>query len=314
MSQILLVSAFEEYDLSDEQSLREVLTEGKGLGTYKGTDEIRQAVIDVGFDLDRGAFKQARRRASSSANKQFTELFDRTKTGLINTTDRYLRGEIVKTRWMQWSKELLRIAYFEAFDLGLKSSGVKGYRADRAATDTRWIESAWKQEMIYFSRFLKEIEASFVPETWGTDKVKELPDGRPNPHYGKHRLLVPARRTDRTSSIIHRRLAAYAESVKHIYYAGRVMGTPNGMVIHWICPLDRRTCNGCRFLSDHSPFTKDTIPTTPRAGDTRCLNNCRCRLVIAEVSAEKFRAIRQKHKSLRWYRDKLTRLKVGKSL
>jgi hypothetical protein len=314
MPQILLIDAFSEYDLSNEQSLREVLTEAKGIGTYKGTDDIRQAVLDIGFDLNRGQFKSARRRASSSANKQFDALFDRLKSGLINTTKRYLDGEIAKTRWQRWSKELLRQAYYDAFDLGLKSSGATKYRLGRADMDTRWIDSAWRQEMSFLTKFLKEIEGTTTPAHWGRDTTKEFPDGRPNPLYGKYRKLEPARLTDRTSSIIQRRLAAYAESVKHIYYAGRVMGTPEGMVIHWISPLDRQTCNGCRFLSDNSPYTKDTIPSTPRAGDTRCVNNCRCRLVMAEVRGANWHEVRKKQKSQRWYRGKLLRLKAGRAL
>lgn len=308
MPQILLVDAFAEFDLSDERELRQTLTEAKGIGTYKGTDEIRQAILDIGFDLNRGQFRDVRRRSTSAASKQFEALFQRTQQGLLNTTQRYLAGEIQRGRWVRWSKELLRTAYFEAFELGLKSSGMGQYKLGRANTDTRWVESAWREEMKYFSKFMREIESTTVPARWGRD---DDPESR---HYGKYRQLEPARLTDRTSSIIQRRLKAYAESVKHIYYAGRVMGTPEGMVVHWICPLDRRTCNGCRFLSDSSPFTKDTIPTTPRAGDTRCLNNCRCRLLVAEVRLATWHEIRRKHKSQRWYREKLLRLKTGKAL
>lgn len=302
---LLLIDAFVEYDIAD---LPEALMEGKSLGTYKGTDDIRQALLNYGFDLASGEFKKARRRASSTTNKQFAALMERIKRGLHHTAKRWIDGEITKGRWQRWTKQLLREAYFDAFDMGLKSSGAESLRAGRAKMDTDWIESAWRQEMIYLSRFLKQIEDSVIPAKWGTDKDPE------SPYFGRHRMLEPARLSDKSSSIIQRRLEAYADSIKHVYYAGRVMGTPAGMVIHWVSPLDRNTCKGCRFLSDYSPYTKENIPTTPRAGDTRCLNNCRCRLVMAEVSKDAWRDVRRKHRSQRWYRDKLRRLKEGRLL
>lgn len=312
MSLLIIIDAFQEYSIPEE------LTEAKGLHSYKTTDEIRQALLNMGFDLDRGQFKDARRQATRSANRDYAALFERVKKGLINTTDRYLKGEILQSRWRTWVKELLKEAYEEAFDLGLRSSGAGKYRVGKTSMDTDWVQTAYRHEMRFFDKLLMEIEASAEPAQWAREPetIIDPKSGKQirNPRAGKPKLIKPARLSTKSLSIIHRRLTAYADAVKHIYYAGRVMGTPRGMVIHWLSPLDRRTCNGCRFLSNHSPFTRDTLPTTPRAGDTRCLNNCRCRLVMAEVDSTKWSETQRKHHSKRWYKDKLARLKAGHAL
>ena len=139
--------------------------------------------------------------------------------------------------------------------------------------DRRYVESAFRHEMRFFNRMLEQIR------------------------FGSLKGNIP------------RRLTAYVEALKHIYYAGRVQGTPDGMVIDWISPLDRSTCKGCHFMASQSPFTKHTLPTTPRAGDTPCLNRCRCRLVMREVPMEKFREISSEHYSRSWYAKQLRNIK-----
>ncbi len=162
--------------------------------------------------------------------------------------------------------------------MGLESSGVGKFRAAVADVDRAYVDKAVRSEMRYFNKVLTQIDRGQL----------------------KGQLM--------------NRLSAYAETLKHVYYSGRVMGTPSGMIIDWISPMDRVTCKGCAFLYQNSPYTKRTIPTTPRAGDTPCLNRCRCRLVMRTVPKEAYEKVDLAHSAKSTYGRKLASLKAGKSL
>jgi hypothetical protein len=269
---ILLSDPFTHYDLSQ-------INEAKGLHSFDTTqDDIRQAVLDTGFRMDRRGWKSSRQGTTTVAKKQFDALQERLRGVILDYTKSFLGGKIGKTRWLEWVRHSLREAYQEAFALGMKSSGAENVRASVAQFDKEWVSGAARQELKFFNQLLRQVEE-------GTYK------GR-----------------------LEKRLAAYAEALQNVFYSGRVMGTPSGHIIDWVGPNDRETCNGCQFLLKHTPYTKATIPTTPRAGDTRCLNNCRCRLVIRDVGQEKFETVQKRHRSKRWYQEKLARLKVGRTL
>lgn len=313
---MILLDGFEEYDL---YKIGGTLLEAKDIGTHAMTDDVRQTVIDIGFDLNEGQWRLQRRRATKSANKNFKELQDRLRTAYTHYTNNYIRGNISFTRWERWVKHLLKEAYYETFDLGLKSSGASAYGVGRSDIDNRWIRSAHREEVKHFNKLLRKIRGSLETPTYkkaytDTDytdpNTRELKIAKAGEFYP----VTPTTISDRGKRDISDRVLNYIDSLKHVFYAGRVMGTPEGTVIDWISPLDRNTCNGCRFLSNKSPYTRETLPTTPRAGSTRCLQNCRCRLVIRQVSPAETSKTRAKHRSRRWYMDKLNRLKAGKTL
>ncbi len=318
---VLLVDPFVEYDLTDV--LTEQLTEGKSLASYKGTGEIRSALIDAGFDLSSGHFKGARRKATSRANKRFGELHKRTAKGLHNMTMRFLNDEITQSRWQVFVRHLLREGYKEAFRLGFESSGAMDFHARISSEDERWIASASRAEMRHFNKLLRQIVATHQRRVPATEKIVEIVmptswlrkklTGEATKKV-KKKVKIPAKPAQLTTNserYIRRRMTAYADTLKHAYYAGRVKGTPKGMVIDWISPLDRHTCKGCRYMSEHSPWTRDSLPTTPRAGDTRCLSNCRCRLVMREVKREAYAALDKRKRPKRWYSTILDRLRAA---
>lgn len=272
---ILIENSFEHYDLSDLSQL----TEGKGLHSFDATqDQIRQAVLDSGFSMDSKGWRSRRQKTTTTAKKQFDALQSRLYKGVLNYTRRFVEKDISKTRWTQWVRQLLREAYRDAFSLGMKSSGAETVRATVATADKQWVESAVRQELKFFNRLLRQIEEGTYRGT------------------------------------LERRIRAYVEALQSVFYSGRIMGTPDGHLIDWLGPNDRTTCNGCRFMLEHSPFTKHTLPTTPRAGDTRCRDNCRCRLVVRHVGKQRFESVQRSHRSKRWYSEKLARLKVNRTL
>jgi hypothetical protein len=78
---------------------------------------------------------------------------------------------------------------------------------------------------------------------------------------------------------LENRAAHYAGSLDGVNWNGQVEGMPDDVVIHWKLGKAEH-CDDCILLAQHSPYSKFTLPTTPRAGDTDCRTNCKCRLVF----------------------------------
>lgn len=77
-----------------------------------------------------------------------------------------------------------------------------------------------------------------------------------------------------------RRVAMYAETVDSQAWHGMVESWPDEARIYWrLGPAEH--CQDCLVLSSSSPFSKYNLPTTPRAGGTRCFSNCKCRLEVS---------------------------------
>lgn len=263
----------------DSYDLSSVLSESKSLTSYDASqDDIRQAAIDSGFRMDSSGWKTNRRSDTTKFKKDFDKLQDRMYKGILEYTKMRKSGDISFSRWATWVGHLLRESYKESFRLGILSSGADFSKAGMASFDEKWVKTASKHEMAYFNKLLDQIES-------GTQK-----------------------------GTIEDRLKAYSDTLQNVFYSGRIVGTPSNHLIDWAGPNDRRTCSGCHFLIENSPYTKATLPSTPRAGDTACLNFCRCRLIVREVDKELFFEVQKKHKSKSWYKTKLSNLKAGKTL
>ena len=74
-------------------------------------------------------------------------------------------------------------------------------------------------------------------------------------------------------------------------YQGRMRGTAGlGFVdpltpateIWWVLGGTEDHCLDCPYNASVSPWTKDTLYTTPGGGDTICLYNCRCHLATSD--------------------------------
>jgi hypothetical protein len=293
----ILIDGFEEYELPRS------LIEGKGLHSFKNTQDVRQAVINMGYQLDKERWRRSRHSRTTVGTRQFKALSDHVGRFFNRLASDYIKSShppkkvVTKTKvpgsdefrelvtyeeqginWEEVSrrgKVALRQAYYDAYKIGLRSSGSK---VVMSKADNDYVRSAFNHEMRYFNKMTRDVVAGSLRGNVG------------------------------------RRLEAYVEALKHVYYAGRIAGTPNGWAIDWIAPLDRATCNGCRFMSDHSPFTRSTLPTTPKAGDTRCLNRCRCKLVVRYVGPVKWNEIEKGHLAKSTYGKKLRRLKDGNAL
>jgi len=76
-----------------------------------------------------------------------------------------------------------------------------------------------------------------------------------------------------------RRARMYGDTCEGIAWNGKVESLPDNVRIYWKLGQAEH-CIDCIVLANSSPFTKRNLPTTPRAGGTRCKSNCRCRLEV----------------------------------
>ena len=74
------------------------------------------------------------------------------------------------------------------------------------------------------------------------------------------------------------RIEAYVHKLWGEYQRG-IVAALGDVALDWILDPQADHCADCPRLTMGSPYTKDTLPTVPGAGDTQCLSQCRCRIV-----------------------------------
>jgi hypothetical protein len=75
------------------------------------------------------------------------------------------------------------------------------------------------------------------------------------------------------------RAQAYANATGAAFNLGAVDGGPPGELIVWVLG-NADHCAECPLLAAYGPYTRETLPTVPRAGATPCRSNCKCSLVF----------------------------------
>jgi hypothetical protein len=101
-----------------------------------------------------------------------------------------------------------------------------------------------------------------------------------------------------------KRIEMYINSVDSTFHTSRLIHLPPNVLLHWVI-FPGESCIDCVKLKQMSPFTQATLPTTPRAGDTRCLTNCKCRVIIKYVTQAQVDTVRRKQSSAQATRRKL---------
>lgn len=146
----------------------------------------------------------------------------------------------------------------DAFLAGLRAGGTPAESAGKGKTvvhgldpsDEAWLVSATAHEMRFLNR------------------------------------MVEAITTGDFSMPLERRVGMYADTLDSVFNSARVISLPQNTLFRWTGPDDKKTCEGCRYLFEQSPFTKNTIPTTPRACMTSCKTNCRDRLFVYKAGLD----------------------------
>lgn len=234
------------------------LVEAKHVGTFTRDDPHRERTTKAIHQHDRP--RDLRRRQGDIAKRQLAKDLNELRARLYNLVGNYFDQEgnatehpdapASKTALRKAMLQALREHYQNAFMLGLHGAGLKhamDFTQARLTQEERaWVESALQHEARFFRKFFD-------------DMLHE-----------------------RSKTNIWKRVDAYVETVNAIYHAGVVRATPAESIFHWLIhPAEH--CEGCLWLARHSPYTKFTLPTTPKAGSTACLNNCRCSILIRKA-------------------------------
>lgn len=151
-------------------------------------------------------------------------------------------GKITKNQFIARSRTLFKAGYEKAYRLGTDASGLDFVKLP--SEDLAWLKRARSSEYKFLNKFADDMIA-----------------GKGSMSY-----------EDRASM--------YIDSIDSTFDAGRVDAYPNeGTKIYWeLSPSEN--CGDCIDLAMNSPYTPDTLPTTPRAGGTMCLSRCNCHLRV----------------------------------
>jgi len=205
----------------------------------------------------------ARRKIGHTVGaRKLTDISNQVGENLLTNIQDFQAGFVEEEQFRSDVTLLMREAWKDAFEAGARAAGVGGKSAGRGKLKVRLTEGDYA--------FLRRASAH---------EMRYL--------NGMIRAVID----DSYTMPLDRRVQMYVESLKGFYNSARVIGLPRDTIIHWRGPNDNRTCPGCRYLFEHSPYTKYTIPTTPKNGVCRCLTNCRDYLYCIRSTPSKTRVL-----------------------
>jgi hypothetical protein len=182
-----------------------------------------------------------RRLQPSATDTAFRVFISDVSRGIQYLVDRLTAGELTPDEWEQKMLNQLTAAHAQA---GYRGRLRAGDHAPYDRDDTRFGYLVAQEEAGFLHGFRVDIESG----RYGVDE----PD----------------------TEAIARRASLYAQ---------RIYGTANealalvagGDDVTWEWKTSPgETCPDCLRLEAHSPYRQ--LPTTPRAGDTICISNCKC--------------------------------------
>jgi hypothetical protein len=164
------------------------------------------------------------------------------------------RGDLTAALFAVKVKDHLSTWHPEAASIGRVAAGGEAGLRD---TDREIGDRAASKQIGYFDGFVGDIEDGRYDEEMDEDAAEDDP------------------------SALHSRAEMYGMALLGTAMAGWVgeqgRNDPKAQ-IYWV--TDDDPCSSCDLLSSQSPYTAETLPTTPAAGDTQCLSRCRCFLEV----------------------------------
>lgn len=79
---------------------------------------------------------------------------------------------------------------------------------------------------------------------------------------------------------VQNRAKMYGRRAWSEYQRGHIAVYPLQALLDWVLDPAADHCVDCPQIAIGGPYTRETLPTVPGAGDTACLTRCRCRLVV----------------------------------
>lgn len=130
-----------------------------------------------------------------------------------------------------------------AYQYGMRAAGIGDMPLGEE--DQRWLETYFDIEWRFLAKFFAALQADAVSDA---------------------RRLLRAR--------------AFSQTLDSVFYVALISAFPaKGTTIYWHLGGGEH-CSDCLVLARTQRYTPDTLPTTPRAGSTRCMANCKCKLVV----------------------------------
>lgn len=258
--------------------------EGKSFGSYREPDFLRDKILGLGHSIDPSQITPNRKNHTTVAKRQLNKLLQQKQLDMFDVVNKFRNPTTGQTpiSWTKFRQDMqkhLRDMYKQSFTMGAKSTGAHDLMAANnmalmSDQDAKWLDSSVRQEMMYFNRFLDDVRK------------------------GK---LTPKQAIARMDH--------YFGSSRSMYLAGRALFTPNIFAVYWVINHRAEHCEGCLYLRDHSPYHKYNLPTTPGAGSTPCLGNCRCRLLMAKMRPDLLTKFLSQSRSRDYHVRNLARIK-----
>jgi hypothetical protein len=204
-----------------------------------------------------GQWKNAKKYQAGLAKAALDRTKANLRYALMTLTHGYKAGRYKENQLKELARIAFDTAYTEAYGLGLQASGITRLDKQRKTAtsgpafdphDKEWLKTALAHERRYWNEFVDSIITGTIDAEW--------------------RRFTMAQRVE-----------MYVRTLDHVYETARVVGHPTHSIIYWVLnPAEH--CEGCVFLAEKSPYTRETLPAVPRAGSTPCLANCKCELRI----------------------------------
>lgn len=235
------------------------LEESKALASLRQRMTTRDIMLATSMQVNK-KLKRLRQSRQSQYSIEVRDIQRQIKRSMADLYERFKKGKLTKRQLRDRAYANVRNAYKTIFESGLKvglddkvAAGIEKAKNIKASPEEqRWFKTAVNQEMRYLKGFVEDIQ------------------------QGKLRMPFD------------RRLDMYIDSLRSFYNTVRVMTAPALTLIHWVTRGDKKVCASCREIVRYSPFTKENLPFAPGAGYTLCLTNCRCKLVIRNVTQDKY--------------------------
>jgi hypothetical protein len=227
--------------------MRLALQEGKAIGTALMKANVGERDLSMRY-LPRGRIRDAIQRAAQNAPAALAQVYVNHRGALLGVVNGMSVGRLTRDEARVRSAKLTREAYERVREIARRASAVDtlAHEGRIYAEEEKWFRSAVREEIGYFHAFLEDVRRG---------RAQNIPE----------------------------RVEAYVRALRFMYEAARVQAMPDNVLLYWTGPRqaqDEHVCDGCEYLMERSPFTKDTLPAVPRDGMTQCLTNCRHRILV----------------------------------
>jgi hypothetical protein len=232
-------------------SLSGKIEEGKALATVAQQDLMLLQNVGKLRTFDAIEVGHDRKVGVTVGRRKLRKVQEETRTDIARFIHQFYRHKLTESQFRKKVRNRMKESWRDVFLAGLRAGGATGTGQGAKAPmvilgpgDDKWLKTAMTHETRYLNGFL-----TAVVEESGTMSLD-------------------------------RRLGMYIDTMESFFDSARVIALPAQSLIYWVGPGDKRTCPGCRYMFERGPFTKFNLPTTPRAGVTACISNCRDRLFV----------------------------------